>query len=207
VRTIAFAVLCGIALLWMEVATAHAEMTIVIVRHGEKPADGLGQLTCQGLNRSLALAPLLLARYGNPIAVYAPNPILKKRDGHASYAYVRPLATIEPLAVRAGLPVTLDWGMADIGPFAEQLLAQPSGTKVVAWEHHWAERLAKTLITRLGGNSEQVPRWADNDFDSVFVIRVIDGPDGKRRATFTHDSEGLDGLPDTCDNGPGPSHP
>ena len=36
-------------------ASAHADQTIVFLRHGEKPASGLGQLTCQGLNRSLAL--------------------------------------------------------------------------------------------------------------------------------------------------------
>ncbi len=29
--------------------------TLVFVRHGEKPAQGYGQLNCQGLNRALAL--------------------------------------------------------------------------------------------------------------------------------------------------------
>ena len=32
-----------------------AKQTIVVVRHGEKPPEGLGQLTCQGLQRSLRL--------------------------------------------------------------------------------------------------------------------------------------------------------
>jgi hypothetical protein len=59
---------------------AHADTTIVIVRHGEKPAQGLGQLSCRGLNRSLALAPVLLSRYGTPVAIYAPNPAVKKAD-------------------------------------------------------------------------------------------------------------------------------
>jgi len=31
--------------------------TIVFLRHGEKPQRGLGQSTCQGLNRVLALPP------------------------------------------------------------------------------------------------------------------------------------------------------
>jgi hypothetical protein len=32
--------------------------TIVLLRHGEKPEGGLGQLNCQGLNRAL-VAPVI----------------------------------------------------------------------------------------------------------------------------------------------------
>lgn len=42
-------------------ASVWAETTIVIIRHGEKPSAGLGQLSCQGLNRALALPQVLLA--------------------------------------------------------------------------------------------------------------------------------------------------
>jgi len=42
--------------------------TIVLIRHGEKPAGGLGQLSCKGLNRSLALPSLLIGRYGSRIS-------------------------------------------------------------------------------------------------------------------------------------------
>ena len=31
----------------------------MFLRHGEKPSGGYGQLTCQGLNRSLALPDIL----------------------------------------------------------------------------------------------------------------------------------------------------
>jgi hypothetical protein len=41
--------------------------TIVLIRHGEKPDSGLGQLTCKGLNRALALPALLIGRYGKPV--------------------------------------------------------------------------------------------------------------------------------------------
>lgn len=176
---------------------AHADTTIVIVRHGEKPARGLGQLSCQGLNRSLALAPLLLSRYGKPVAIYAPNPAIKKIDKGVSYAYIRPLATIEPLAIMAGLPVNIDWGMTDIAQLAEMLLAQTDGTQVVAWEHHFAGKLAKYLLASSGGNPAQVPDWGDMDFDSVYVVRVA-GRDKDRRATFTHENEDLNNLPANC---------
>ncbi len=36
-------------------APAHAAETVIFLRHGEKPAAGLGQLSCKGLNRALAL--------------------------------------------------------------------------------------------------------------------------------------------------------
>jgi len=70
--------------------------TIVLVRHGEKPAAGLGQLTCKGLNRALALPALLMGRFGKPDLIYAPNPSVQVNDGNnqPTYSYVRPLATI-----------------------------------------------------------------------------------------------------------------
>ena len=171
--------------------------TIVIVRHGEKPEQGLGQLSCKGLNRSLALAPVLLARYGKPVAVYVPNPALKKIDKGYSYAYVRPLATIEPYAIRAGVPVNLDWGMTDTHPLARALLAQGGGTLVVAWEHHLAPALARELLAALGGARVEVPDWNDTDFDSIYVIRIT-GRGKDRHATFSIESEGLNEVPDTC---------
>lgn len=193
-----------LAFVWMAMlsSSVQADTTIVIVRHGEKPAQGLGQLTCRGLNRSLALAPLLLSRYGNPVAIYAPNPALLKLDNGIPYAYVRPLATIEPLAIRAGLPVNVEWGMTAIEPLAARILASPTGTHVVAWEHHWGESLARHLLIRLGGNPGEVPRWAEADFDSIFVIYVSESERGSRRVTFSHEQQGLNGLPESCSEGP-----
>jgi hypothetical protein len=87
-------------------ASTQTVETIVSIRHGEKPPGGLGQLTCRGLNRALALPTVLLAKYGSPQFVFAPNPTQKvDGKGHNEYFYVRPLATIEPTAIRCGLPV------------------------------------------------------------------------------------------------------
>lgn len=175
---------------------AHADTTVVIVRHAEKPAQGLGQLTCQGLNRALALAPVLLSRYGKPAAIYAPNPAQLKKDHGVPYAYVRPLATVEPLAVRAGMPVNLQWGMTDVPDMAEQILHAGPGTYVVGWEHHWGENLARYLLSRLGANPLDVPEWQDGDYDSIYVVRIADGD--ARRASFSRESEGLNALPAVC---------
>jgi len=175
-----------------------ADETIIIVRHAEKPALGLGQLSCRGLNRSLALPSVLLSRYGNPATIYAPNPAIKKDDKGVLYAYVRPLATIEPLAIRVALPVTIDWGMTDVASLAKHLLKQGHGTQVIAWEHHYAEALAKQLLVNLAGNPSDVPRWEDDDFDSIYILRVMKGSGDERRVLFTREQEGLNGLAESC---------
>lgn len=187
----------AVALAVLIAPAAQADSTVVIVRHAEKPSQGLGQLTCQGLNRSLALAPVLLSRYGKPSAIYAPNPAQLKKDHGVPYAYIRPLATIEPLAVRAGMPVNLQWGMTDIPAMGDELLAT-SGVHVVAWEHHWGENLARYLMSRMGGDPRSVPEWMDDDFDSIYVVRISDADGGSKRASFSRESEGLNGLAEAC---------
>jgi hypothetical protein len=181
-------------------APAWADTTIVIVRHGEKPEAGLGQLTCQGLNRALALPGVLLARYGKPTAIYATNPAIKKKDKGVPYAYIRPLATIEPLAIRLGMPVHIDWGMTEVDPLAAALLHGGDGLRVVAWEHHLAAVLARRLMTAAGGDPATVPDWANDDFDSIYVVRVSADGEGKRRAVFAKEAEGLNGQGESCPN-------
>jgi hypothetical protein len=63
--------------------------TIAFVRHSEKPEAGLGQLNSQGLNRALALPPVIANSSGR---IFAPNPSLQKEDSGRLYDYVRPLA-------------------------------------------------------------------------------------------------------------------
>lgn len=184
-------------------ALAQASTTIVILRHGEKPAAGLGQLTCRGLNRSLALAPVLLSRYGVPSAIYATNPTVEKIDSGVAYSYVRPLATIEPLAIRAGMPVNIQWGMTEIEPLAAQLLSKRDGTFIVSWEHHWGEALARSLLSSAGGKPESVPTWNDADFDSLYVVRLTYDGLGRPSVSFSHEQQGLDGLSMQCSNAAG----
>ncbi len=181
-------------------AAEQGTETIVILRHGEKPAQGLGQLSCQGLNRALALPDVLLRRYGAPTALFAPNPAVKKEDRGVAYPYIRPLATIEPLAIRAGKPVNLDWGMREVAPLASHLLAQRQGTYVVAWEHHYGEQLARALLAALD-SADSVPEWDNRDFDSLYVIRIRTLADGARQAGFSREAQGLNGLPEACSAG------
>ena len=43
--------------------------TIVVLRHGEKAPGGLGQISCKGLNRALALPKVLIGRFGRADAI------------------------------------------------------------------------------------------------------------------------------------------
>ncbi len=184
-------------LLLLAARVADADTTYVIIRHGEKPPAGLGQLTCRGLNRALALPPVLLSKFGTPAALFAPNPAVKKPDRGVPFYYIRPLATIEPLAIRLGMPVDIGWEMTQVLPLADALLQKPEGTYVIAWEHHLAVQLAQALLQQTGADAGQVPHWQDNDFDSIYVIhRTAAGAETK--TSFHIDRQGLDNQPDAC---------
>jgi hypothetical protein len=177
--------------------------TIVLIRHGEKPPSGLGQLNCQGLNRSLALPAVLLAKFGKPDYLMAPDPAHLKRDGAGLYSYIRPLATIEPTAIALGMPVSTAYGFDEIDRL-QDLLRGPdyrNALVIVAWEHKLAEQLARNILRQSGGAESEVPRWKGSDFDSMYVITIDRSANGTVVASFKHDWERLDGLIDTCPAG------
>lgn len=171
--------------------------TIVCIRHGEKPHGGLGQLTCRGLNRALALPKVLLEKYGAPQFIFAPNPT-QKVDGD-KYYYVRPLATIEPTAIRCGLPVNTRFGYGEIRGLENELQKTnyQNATVFIAWEHALLDALAKNLVKDNGGNPAQVPAWPGDDYDTIFLIKITHSENGNSVA-FTMDHENLDGLRDDC---------
>jgi hypothetical protein len=177
--------------------------TVVLVRHGEKPAQGLGQLNCQGLNRALALPAVIAREFGKPDAIFAPNPAVAKPDNGQPYNYVRPLATIEPTAIAFGLPIDASIGVNDIDALRDRLDAPAlRGARVlVAWEHVEIVKLARIMLYDHGGDPALVPAWPPNDFDSIYVIGITrDG--AATTATFAHRQEGLNGLPTTCPGQP-----
>ena len=179
-------------------SSAYAEQTIVFFRHGEKPPGGLGQLTCQGLNRALALPAVLLGKFGSPDYLYAPNPAVKMSDPAGSYYYVRPLATIEPVAIRAGKSVNSRYGYNDISGLRNILVTptKANTTIFVAWEHAYLVRVVQSIMNAYGGGAT-VPAWTSGDYDSLYIVR-INYANGAIEAEFTRDREGLNGLPTTC---------
>jgi hypothetical protein len=169
--------------------------TLVCLRHGEKPPGGLGQLSCRGLNRALALPEVLLGKYGQPQFVFAPNPTQKAEIG--GYDYIRPLMTIEPTAICCGLPVNTEFGFKELKGLAKEL-QKPEYQKAIifiAWEHHTLDLFARDMLNQHGGELVKVPPWPENDYDTIFVIK-ISRSEGRETVAFTIDHEGLDGLSD-----------
>jgi hypothetical protein len=173
--------------------------TIVMLRHGEKPAAGLGQLNCQGLNRALALPAVIAGAFGRPTTILAPDPAKTKEDSGIVYDYVRPLATIEPTAIAFGLPVDTSIGWDDVKALQAKL-ESPSlraSTVLVAWEHYQIDQVAQALMAAHGGSAARIPKWKGNDFDSIYVLRITRAGDAST-ITFEHRTEGLNGRPTTC---------
>ena len=191
----------GLGLAGSPVVSAElpATETIVLIRHGEKPADGLGQLNCQGLNRALALPVVIGKLFGRPDAIFAPDPAQSKDDHGRPYNYVRPLATIEPTAIVFGLPVDASIGFSDLDALRHKLESSDyrSAVVVVAWEHHEIEKLARLLVAAHEGDPASVPDWQDEDFDSIYVVRLTQTGAGTAVA-FDQRHEGLDGEPTAC---------
>ena len=173
--------------------------TIVLVRHGEKPAEGLGQLNCQGLNRAVALPVVIGKLFGRPDAIFAPDPAQSKEDYGRLYNYVRPLATIEPTAIAFGLPVDASIGVSDLDALQQKLESRVhrSALVVVAWEHAAIAKLARRLVADHGGDPTIVPDWKGDDFDSIYVVQLTQSRAGTA-VTFEQRHEGLDGEPTTC---------
>ena len=92
--------------------TKNGTQTLVFLRHAEKPAMGLGQLNCQGLNRAIELSEVLPRKFGKADYIFAANPSrhVEEGEGDLSYSYVRPLMTVGPSAIKLGLPVNIDFG-------------------------------------------------------------------------------------------------
>ena len=195
-----YARLCmfSIAALLASAAAASAQQTIVFFRHGEKPASGLGQLTCQGLNRALALPDVLFPKFGRPQWAYAPNPAEKISDPAGSFFYVRPLVTIEPAVIRAGISVNTNYGYTNVAGLQSVLIrsSKANSTIYVAWEHAYLVRAVQNIMNAYGGGAG-VPAWTSGDYDTLYVVRVNYTASGIS-ASFELDSQGLNGMPTTC---------
>ena len=177
---------------------ATTTKTLVFFRHGEKPSGGYGQLTCQGLQRALALPPVLTTRYGSAHYVFAPNPAVMMTDAAGSFYYVRPLATVEPTAIRLGLPVNVRYGYNDLAGIEGELTGSPyaSSTVFIAWEHQYLVTIVQDIMNKYH-SGVTVPAWTSGDYDSLYVVRLTD-TGGTITAQFTQEYEGLNNLSTSC---------
>ena len=143
---------------------------------------------------------MLLQKYGTPNFIFAPNPAQKIAINGVKFPYIRALVGIEPTAIRVGLPIETKFGYKDIGPLQEELLSPRYSHSLifVAWEHGQIEKLVRNILEKHGVDSAIVPKWNDDDYESIYVLRVRSGPEKKVVPTFQLDLEGLNGLPKDC---------
>ncbi len=172
--------------------------TLVFIRHGEKPLVEIGQLNCQGLNRSLKLPAVLLSKFGKPNHLFAPKPT----DKMVGHYYIRPLATIEPLAIQTNMPVNLKFGYMDIKGIAEELLSleHANNTIITAWEHITLVQIVRYIYAKAGHSPEEIPHWSNNDYDSIYVLKINRNPqrNNKFSVSFYQDTQDIQDLNNDC---------
>ncbi|OLF54429.1 histidine phosphatase family protein [Pseudomonas chlororaphis] len=176
--------------------------TLVFLRHAEKPAGGLGQLNCQGLNRAIDLASLLPEKFGKANYVFAANPTRNVEEGELdnSYSYIRPLMTISPSAIKLGLPVNIEFSANDTSELADELLHDRyhNSTIYTAWSHGYLPELINKVAREAVGEKRTITDdWASNDFDSLYVL-TLTWHNGKATLDSRSYKQGLDNGEENC---------
>ncbi|BCX69493.1 MULTISPECIES: histidine phosphatase family protein [Pseudomonas] len=181
---------------------ADGTQTLVFLRHAEKPAGGLGQLNCQGLNRAIDLATLLPEKFGKADYVFAANPTRNVEEGELnnSYSYIRPLMTISPSAIKLGLPVNINFSANDTSDLAEELLHDKYHNSVIytAWSHGYLPELINKVAGDAVGEKQTITEdWESNDYDSLYVL-TLTWHNGKASLQSHTYKQGLNNGPETC---------
>ncbi len=155
-------------------------LNVVIIRHGEKPADG-DNLSCQGQNRAVQLPAVLAAKIGKPDYTYVPSLGFDKNTAHS-----RMFQTVTPFAVKYDLTINSKYDESELNAAAKSVLKK-SGTVLMVWEHSAIPDLAKAL------GVDNPPKWKGADFDSMWILTYASG-----KAELALEQEGLNPSAD-CD--------
>jgi hypothetical protein len=150
-----------------------ATQKIVIIRHGEKPAEG-DNLSCAGFNRALQLPAVLDKKVGVVNAIFVPSLKLGKTTGAA-----RMYQTVIPYAIRRNLYVNTKFDVDDVEGLAGGI-RKINGTVLVVWEHKHIHKLLKAL------GIDDGEKWDENDFDSMWIVTYTNG-----KPSVSKDREGI----------------
>ncbi len=166
-----------------------AQDSVIIIRHGEKPKKG-DNLNCKGLNRAIALPRALEGKFAVPEYVY----VCKLTEGKAT-KHSRMFETVVPLATKYNLHINTKFEKTDSTGVAKEIKDlitknHKKGNVLLVWEHHNIMPITRGL----GVPKSQVPVWADDDYDSIWIITGA----GTKNAKLTVTSEGLNGVSEIC---------
>ncbi|MBK5551354.1 histidine phosphatase family protein [Pseudomonas sp. TH03] len=181
---------------------ADGTQTLVFLRHAEKPAGGLGQLNCQGLNRAIKLSTLLPEKFGKANYVFAANPTRNVEEGELdnSYSYIRPLMTISPSAIKLGLPVNINFSANDTSDLADELVHDKYHNAIIytAWSHGYLPELINKVASEAVGKKQNITEdWASSDYDSLYVL-ILTWHNGKASLESHVYKQGLDNGSQNC---------
>ena len=176
--------------------------TLVFLRHGEKPAGGLGQLNCQGLNRAMNLATVLPEKFGKANFVFAANPTRNIEEGEKdnSYSYIRPLMTISPSAIKLGLPVNIKFSANDTSALADELVEDKYHNAIIytAWSHGYLPEVINKVAREAVGEKHTITNdWSGSDYDTLYVL-TLTWHNGKASLLSRNYKQGLNNGDETC---------
>jgi hypothetical protein len=155
----------------MASATWATPTQVLIIRHGEKPAQG-NDLSAKGEERAKALVSYFetspeVTQYGTPVAIYAMAPDDSEDPSR------RPIETVTPLADSLGLKILTPFARDEVKDLADEILSNPKydGKMVlICWEHKKIDKLTHEL-----GVDPEPDEWPDDVFNQVWEIDYSQG--------------------------------
>jgi hypothetical protein len=163
---------------------AGVVLRVVIIRHGEK-SDSSSNLSCMGLNRSLALPAVLINITGKPDYTFVPA----IKNGNITSSN-RMFQTITPFAVKQNLIINTDYKEDDCTAAANDVLGR-TGMVLMVWEHSNIPPLAKAL-----GATGKLS-WSGKDFDSMWILDFTSTKKGLKFKKLSIKQQGINPA-DTC---------
>lgn len=169
---------------------------IMLVRHAEKPADGIAGVTYAGKKSAESLTPFGWQRAGALCRLFGtrklptPDTIFASLDDEGAKGSLRPMQTAAPLAAllngiadMAGLfadppvptpTVPFETGISKkhLDPLAAAVMAE-RGIVLVSWQHEAMAGICAALgrLVRIS-NPQDIPAvWPDSRFDMVYRLK------------------------------------
>ena len=158
---------------------------IIVIRHGEKPADKENpHLSPEGIRRAEELVTFMttdpgITKGGAPAVIYATR-TTKDDDGQ------RTQETVAPLARALKLEVQTPYLGKEYRKLAKAVLKNPAlvGKRIlICWNHENLPQLAAAL-----GVSPEPGKWKDRIYDRVWVISYRNGKASLSTTRYGHES-------------------
>lgn len=176
---------------------SHSIVTYILIPEGEAARGGIDQLSCKGLNRSLALPDRLYWLYPaiDKFILPVPNGRPNKALQPVMHFFLRAMTTLEPTAINAKKDFSVLYPN-DIPFVIEHLkqLTHHAKTIAIAWPNDDLANLAQAIFAANGGDPKIIPNPI-RDIDTMYKIQVFEK---SRIPLFTRIKENLNGVSNIC---------